>query len=97
MVLTSLTVVTIVVVLNASAGAAAGSASQRLASLGVSMKVHCLSDSKAAIVLSCWSPAGGVGAQPDHCGLVRQTTQAGLHSAPGTQTQPASSSCAQRP
>jgi hypothetical protein len=37
---------------------------------------------------SWMSVSGGVGAQPIHCGLVRQTTQPGLNSLSGTQIQP---------
>jgi hypothetical protein len=40
---------------------------------------------------------GGSGAHPTHPGVWRQTTQAGAHTVPGSQTQPCTATKAQRP
>src|SRR5580765_2714244 len=94
---TTLKVVTGLLAAKVPAGAAAGSSLQRLASLAVSMKIHCRSSLKLARLISCWSAAGGVGAHPLQSPPPRQITQAGLHCAPGIQTQPLLPSDAQRP
>jgi hypothetical protein len=61
------------------------------------MKIHILSLLNASAEIVLMSASGSIGAQPTHCSLVRQTTQPGLHSWPGTQIQPMAASCAQRP
>src|SRR5438034_6872138 len=63
-------------------------ASQPTLNFAVSTKIHCslLLNWSADMFWKAWS--GGIGAQPVHSGLVRQTTQPGLNAAPGSQAQP---------